>query len=81
MTKFHIEKIILKYNSSKGELKFRFITFRDIDFFNKLDRSLSNREFSIKVLFNQLETKIDFNDFSNLPDNELEKLTKRYVKE
>lgn len=80
ISKFHIEKVLLKYKSSIGLLEFRFITLKDIEFFGKLNKNLSNKEFSIKAIFNQLETNIDFEEFSNISEKELEKIIEEYSK-
>ncbi|MCK5177753.1 MAG: hypothetical protein KAQ92_08565 [Candidatus Aenigmarchaeota archaeon] len=79
-SKFFIEKIILKYESSIGSLEFRFIAFKDMEFFRNLDKELSEKDFSIKALFNQLETNLTFDKFSNVRNSELKKIIDAYAK-
>ena len=62
-SKFFVEKVILKHPSSIGHLEFRFIAVKDITFFRKLNKQLSDKDFSIKVIYNQLETNFSFNKF------------------
>ncbi len=78
-SRFFVEKIILKYESSIGRLEFRFIAFKDMEFFRKLNKEFQNKEFSIKSIFNQLETSISFDKFSSIPENELEKIIDAYA--
>ena len=78
-SKYFGEKIILKYESSIGVLEFRYISYRDIAFFQKLDKNITNKDFSVKAIFNQLETKKVFAEFSSLPESELKEITVKYV--
>ena len=79
-SKFFVEKIILKYNSSIGELEFRFISGKDVKYFRKLDKKISNKDFAIKSIFNQLGTNIDFNKFSEISDSEMKIIIEEYSK-
>ena len=78
-SKFFVEKIILKYESSIGKLEFRFIAFKDIEFFRKLNKELSDKEFSIKSVFNQLDTDISFDEFLSIPETELKTIIDAYA--
>jgi len=79
-SKFFVEKIILKYSSSIGSLEFRFIAVKDIKFFRKLDKQLSDKDFSVKAIHNQLETNFSFNKFSTIPDVEMKRIIEEYTK-
>ena len=79
-SKYFIEKIILKFKSSIGLIEFRYITFKDNYFFQKLDKSLSDKDFSVRAIFNQLETNIDFDKFSTISEQELKDIIDVYVK-
>ncbi|MCH7568865.1 MAG: hypothetical protein IIA87_05585 [Nanoarchaeota archaeon] len=79
-SKFSFEKIILKYKSSIGDLEFRFIASNDMKFFRRLDKKLSEKYFSIKAIFNQLETNLTPDKFSEISDKELEKIIDAYAK-
>lgn len=78
-SKFFVEKIILKYESSIGKLEFRFIAFKDMEFFRKLNKELSDKEFSIKSVFNQLDTDISFDEFLSIPETELKTIIDAYA--
>ena len=75
---FFIENIILKYESSIGLLEFRYISVKDLIFFRELNQTLSNKDFSIRAVSNQLE-HIDIEKFSNLPENELKTIIEEYA--
>ncbi len=78
-SKFFVEKIILKYDSSIGRLEFRFITVKDLRFFSKLNKELSDKEFSIKSVFNQLDTEKKSGEFSSINEDELKKIIDAYA--
>lgn len=79
-SRFFVEKIILKYESSIGKLEFRFVAVKDMKFFNKLSKELSDKEFSVKSIFNQLDnTEKTFEDFSNIDEDELKDIIDNYA--
>ena len=80
-SRYYVERIILKYESSAGHLEFRFILLKDIEFYQELlKQNISDKDFSIKVLYNQLETHISFEEFKKLLDNELKNIISAFIK-
>ena len=50
-----------------------------ISAFKLLKTITNNKEFTIKLLHNQLETKIEFSEFQKISEEELKKLAKQYI--
>lgn len=67
---------------SLGNVELKYISYGDTQNIAKLlPQKISDKEFVLKVLFQQLlKPKIDFAKFEKIPDKELEKLGKAFVK-
>jgi hypothetical protein len=83
MNKLKNEKIIKLRLRTLGEVELNYISTGDaISFFKILsEEKLSDREFVIKILHNQLiKPKINFEEFKKLSDKELIKIAKAFLK-
>jgi len=67
---------------SLGEVVLKWISLSDVKKYAKfLEQDISSRDFTIKILFHQLiKPKIKLSNFKNLPDIEIIKLGKAFIK-
>lgn len=70
-------------SESLGEIEIKHITLGDTTYIAKLLQSeLSDKDFTLKILFHQLlEPTISLDKFQSLPDQEIEKIGRCFVKE
>lgn len=78
----YFERVILEYKSSSlGILKFRALAVKDIIYFEELlDKKLTNKGFSLKALFNQLDAKISYKEFLAINDSELRNILIQFTR-
>lgn len=64
-----------------GDVELKYVSFGDMIAFEKLmQESISDRDFTGKVLFNQIVTPaVEFDSVQNLPDEQLEKLARAFI--
>jgi hypothetical protein len=69
-------------SKSLGKVELKFVTIGDTTKFTELlQEQLKDKDFVVKILFNQLiAPKIEFKDFQNLSDVEIEEISRAFVK-
>lgn len=85
-----MKKVVLDLNKSNtklylkplGTVELKYISYGDTrDFLKILQKPLSDRNFVIEILYHQfIKPEIKFDKFKKLPDKEIEKLGKAFVK-